>query len=195
MSTLAALGAKPASAWAKFLEGGRLAPVGASRSARVESLALIRPTEPATSVRAPRPPAAEAALGTLETRSSSLSVAPGASLEAEAAVGAAIQLDRQRLGRIELQVTQPLGLAGALRLQDGAARIGGLGVELAHRLGDGVGGSLRVGRVDLQAVAAGSDERSVGADGEGLDIFGGSGGSRVRGVLGVSPEVALGGAP
>ena len=85
-----------------------------------------------------------------------------------------MQFDGERLGGIELQGDQALGLVGALRLQDRAAGTGGLGVELAECLGDGVGRGLGVGRVDLE-VGELLGDRAVGADGEGLDVFGGSG--------------------
>ncbi len=70
---------KPDSAWVSSLRVAALAPVGARLAARVELLAFMTLTEPATTDRAPGP-AAEVALGRLETRSSSPSVAPGASL-------------------------------------------------------------------------------------------------------------------
>src|SRR4051794_20895733 len=75
----AAAGAKPARAWVSSLSVAALAPIGARLAAKVELLAFTIPTEPVTSERAPGP-AAELALGRLETRSSSCSVAPGASL-------------------------------------------------------------------------------------------------------------------
>src|SRR5215813_3681301 len=79
MSILAALGAKPASAWVSSFRLAWLAPIGANQADRVELLALISPTEPDCRARALGPEAV-AMLGRLETRSSSLSVAPGASL-------------------------------------------------------------------------------------------------------------------
>src|SRR5262245_43240530 len=79
MSSLAAVGAKPDKAWVRSLSDAGLAPSGARLAASVEALAFTRPTEPATRERAPAPDAV-VVLGRLETRSSSLSVAPGASL-------------------------------------------------------------------------------------------------------------------
>ena len=78
-STLAGVVEKPDSAWVSSFSVAGLAPVGARLAARVELLAFMTLTEPATTARAPGP-AADVALGRLETRSSSLSVAPGASL-------------------------------------------------------------------------------------------------------------------
>src|ERR1700704_5134150 len=77
-STLAGMVEKPDRAWLSSLRVAALAPVGARLAARVELLAFMTLTEPATTVRAPGP--ADVALGRLETRSSSPSVAPGASL-------------------------------------------------------------------------------------------------------------------
>ena len=72
---------KPASASLSSLRVALLAPVEARLVARPElALTLTRATEPATTDRAPGP-AAWLVLGRLETRSSSFSVALGASLK------------------------------------------------------------------------------------------------------------------
>src|SRR5262245_54225243 len=71
---------KPASASVNSLSVALLAPVEARLVANPElALTFTRPTEPATSERAPAP-AAWVVLGTLDTRSSSFVVALGASL-------------------------------------------------------------------------------------------------------------------
>src|SRR5262245_25151997 len=72
---------KPASAWLSSFWLALLAPVEARLVARPELAAtLTTPTDPATTEREPGP-LAEVALGTLDTRSSSFSVALGASLK------------------------------------------------------------------------------------------------------------------
>src|SRR5882724_4738285 len=79
-SILAAFVEKPDRAWVNSLRVALLAPVEAREVARLELLALTRPTDPATTERAPGPEA-EAMLGRLDTRSSSFSVALGATLK------------------------------------------------------------------------------------------------------------------
>ncbi len=139
-SIRAAAGAKPESACVRSLRAAGLAPVGARLVARVAPLAFTVLTESGTTERAPGPVLDGAEPGRLETRSSSSSVAPGASLKPNDAVGPAGEIDGQRLVRIELQGDQALGLAGALRGEHGAAGAGGLDLGLAQRLADGVGG-------------------------------------------------------
>lgn len=79
-SIFAAAVEKPASAWVSSLRAAGLAPVGARLDASVALLVFMVFTESATTERAPTP-AVGAEPGRLETRSSSSSVAPGASLK------------------------------------------------------------------------------------------------------------------
>ena len=149
ISTLAGMVEKPDSAWVSSLRVAALAPIGARLAARVELLAFMTLTEPATTDAGAR----SGGGGGAGQARDALVLAfgrPRGKLVAEAAIGAAVQLDRERLGGKELQRHQALGLAGALRLHGRAAGAGGLGVELAERLADRIGGGLGIGGVDLQ---------------------------------------------
>src|SRR5260370_42352900 len=78
-STLAGMVEKPDSAWLSSLRGAALAPIGARLAARVELLAFMMLTEPATTERAPGP-AAAATLGRLEAPPASPAQPPAARL-------------------------------------------------------------------------------------------------------------------
>ena len=179
-STLASV--KPASASLSSLRVALLAPVEARLVGEAGAGADLDQRDRA---RDHRPGAGACRLGRARKAGDALVVVLGGvgrQLEAVAAVGAAMQLHGQRLGGIELQGDQPLGLVGALRCHDRAARVGGLPVELLQRLADGVGRRLGVGGVDPEGREL-VGHRAVRANGEGLDVFRGGRRCRLVGAL------------